>query len=332
MFVNNIENNIVQSDSNGQNKVGVVIVNWNDLENTRDCLKSLLNQRYRDLEIIVIDNGSKDGSADLLQEEFQGLTIIRLSENTGFVGGNNYGIRIGLKRKCSYFLLLNNDTVVDSNLIGEMIKVTSSNPRCGIVTPKIYYFEKPNRIQSAGSLFSLWSGIAQMRGRKNLDYGQFDKVEEVPYGSGCALLIKTELINSIGLMDEVFFAYAEDIDWSIRARNAGYSILYAPLAKVWHKEDFGWRKKHNQSLRFYLSSRNGLLLMHKHGKWFQWFSFVPNYLINWIGRFIIIAIFRKDGRSALAALEGIIGFWRIVKRNQDWFEKEKLIIEKYSKA
>ena len=331
MFVNNIENNIVQSDSNGQNKVGVVIVNWNDLENTRDCLKSLHNQQYRDFEIIVVDNGSKDGSADLLEEEFPGLIITRLPENTGFVGGSNCGIRIGLKLKCSYFLLLNNDTIVDSNLIGEMIKVASNNPRCGIVTPKIYYYEKPNRIQSAGSIFNLWSGIARMRGRKTLDCGQYDKVEKVPYASGCALLIKAKVVNEIGLLDEDLFAYAEDIDWSLRTKEAGYSILYSPLGRVWHKENIGWRGKSNQSLRFYLSSRNGLWLIRKHAKWFHWFVILPNYIVRWVGRFVLLALFRKDIRSALAALEGLAGFIRMATRPTEWQQREKHSILKYSR-
>lgn len=311
-------------------KVGVVIVNWNGYEITRACLQSVFRQSYSKCDVFVVDNGSTESSIYQINVEFPSLSLICLPDNIGFTGGNNRGIQRALTCDCEYILLLNNDTIVDKMLLEEMVNIGLTNPRCGIVTPKIYYYEKPTRIQSAGSQFSLWSGIARMRGRKTLDCGQYDKVEEVPYASGCALLIKAEVIKRIGLLDELYFAYAEDIDWSIRAKNAGYSILYAPLAKVWHKEDFGWKKHRNQSLRFYLSVRNGLWLMYKHGKWFQWFSFVPNYFFRWIGGFLVITILRKDLYSVWATLEGMMGFWRMAKRPNGWYEKEKQTITKYS--
>lgn len=311
-------------------KVGVVVLNWNSYEFTRDCLKSLYELHYDNWLPIVVDNGSFDSSADRLEEDFCGLNILRLCDNRGYVGGNNYGIKVALSHNCSYILLLNNDTIVDCDLLAEMVKVASSNPLCGIVTPKIYYFQEPKTIQSAGSLFSLWTGIALMKGRKALDCGQFDKIVEVPYASGCALLVKTDVVNEIGLLDEDFFAYAEDIDWSLRAKKAGYSILYAPIGRVWHKEYLAWREKRNQSLRFYLSVRNGLWLIRKHGKWFHWFVILPSYMIRWVGKFVLLSLLRSDNTSAWAALRGLAGFIRMATRPTGWQEKEKQVILKYA--
>jgi len=317
---------------NQKPKVGVVIVNWNGYEITRACLQSVFRQSYSKCDVFVVDNGSTESSIYQIKVEFPSLSLICLPENIGFTGGYNRGIEKALTSDCEYIFLLNNDTIVDKNLLKEMIKIGITNPRCGIVTPKIYYYEKPTRIQSAGLQFSPWSGIVRMRGRKTLDCGQYDKVEEVPYASGCALLIKTKVIKKVGLLDEILFAYAEDIDWSIRARNAGYSILYAPLAKVWHKEEFGWAKHRSQSLRLYLSTRNVLWLVYKHGHWFHWFTVIPNFIFFGVGKYILLSLLRNDIYSILATIDGLTGFIRMLEKNPGFERVELEKINKYSKS
>jgi hypothetical protein len=299
---------------NEKPKVGVVVINLNSYELTSSCLTSLQRQLYKNIEIIVVDNGSKDDSPDKLEKDFFEstlITILRLPENSGFVGGSNRGIREALLKKCSLIFLLNNDTIADEALLDEMVKVVMSDPKCGIVNPKVYYFEKPDRIQSMGMDFSLWKGIGKMRGRKKLDRGQFEYIEEVPCANGCALMIKAELINHIGLLDDHYYIYCEDIDWSLRAKKAGYKILFAPAGKVWHKEDFGREEKRNQSFIFYLSSRNALWLFYNHAKWFQCFTAIPCLLIGWVGKLLLLSIIRKDYSSLWAVVYGVRDFIRM---------------------
>jgi GT2 family glycosyltransferase len=311
-------------------KVGVIIVNWDGFKDTYECIRSLLKQKYTNFEIIVVDNGSNDNSADHLEEVFTWLKVIRLPENIGFVGGNNYGIKEGLNRKCTYFLLLNNDTVADEGLIEEMVKVASNNPRCGIVNPIIYYYDKPNTIQSMGINYNPWVGIPRMRFRKTVDKGQRFEIINVTCATGCALLIKSEVILKIGLLDQIYFAYGEDIDWSLRAQKAGYFVLIAPSGKVWHKEDISWEKKKSQCLRLYLSTRNILWLNYSYMKWYQCFSIIPSYLVFWVGIFVILSILRNDFRAFLAILWGINGFFRMIIRIKGYEAKEKFNIVRFS--
>jgi GT2 family glycosyltransferase len=209
-----------------------------------------------------------------------------------------------------------------------MVKVFEEQPQAGILNPKICYYERPGRIQSLGMDFSLWSGVPRMRGRKMVDGYPFIEVEEVSSASGCAMMIRREVIERIGVLDEDFFAYVEDIDYCLRAKRAGFKIMCVPLAKVLHKEDYSLRKKKDQSLRYYLSSRNMLLLFYKHGRWFHWVTFLPNYLIRWISRLFVLSIMRNDLRSAFALFGGILSFVRYMLSRCNWRGREKYMIDR----
>jgi len=164
------------------------------------------------------------------------IILIKNEDNIGFPGGNNTGMKFAIKFfNPDYILLLNNDTVVEETFLDELIKNGESQEDIGILGPKIYFYDKPNIIWSAGCRISwkLSRGIHIGSGEK--DHKQYNKIKKVEYVSGSAFLIKTEVIQKIGLMDEQYFLYFEESDWTLRANQEGYDSLYIPTAKIWHK-------------------------------------------------------------------------------------------------
>lgn len=232
-------------------KVTVIIVNWNGKEDTVNCLKSLsrvFTSNY-DLSVIVVDNGSTDGSL----EAFNKLTnfpfrVISLKENTGFVGGNNIGIKAALEEGADYVLLLNNDTLVDRALIRELAKSAQKNKDGGIFSPKIYFapgyeFHKDRYpksvlgrvIWSAGGVIDWDNVYASNFGVDDVDRGQFDREGETDFATGCAFFVSKKVLEKVGLLNEKYFAYLEDVEYCLRAKKSGYKIIYTPGAYLWHK-------------------------------------------------------------------------------------------------
>ena len=247
-------------------KVYIIILNWNGVQDTLECLKSLEKLDYSPFEILVVENGSEDGNeACLIKEKYPGVKLIINEENLGFAEGNNVGIRYALNLEADYVLLLNNDTTVDGSLLKELIKVIESDEKTGMVGPKIYYQNPPNKIWFGGGKIRWWRPVHIRNGF--VDRGKLEKVKQSDYITGCALLIKREVIEKIGLLDNRFFLYYEDIDWSLRAIKAGYQLMFVPQAKVWHKISSSLGKFSVSSI--YYGIRNRLLLLQKHAQWFE---------------------------------------------------------------
>ena len=230
-------------------KVWIIILNWNGWEATRDCLRSLEEVDYPNFETIVVDNASTDGSVDQLVLRFPYIPIIKNGTNLGFAGGNNVGILNALRDEADYVLLLNNDTTVSRSFLRTLVEAVESDPNAGIANPKIYYADPRDRIWYAGGSFSLWRGFAKHRCQGRRDRGGSANPEEVTFATGCALLIKSEVIRRIGLLDQRFFLVSEDTDWSIRVRQAGYRLLFVPAARIWHNESYTVRKTSGKQLR-----------------------------------------------------------------------------------
>jgi GT2 family glycosyltransferase len=210
----------------------VIVLNWNGRHLLEECLKSLLSQTFRDFETIVVDNGSVDGSVDLLQGRRDGeIKLIILASNIGFAGGNNAGMR---EAKGKYIVLLNNDTAVDSDWLAALHRAISRHPETGMFTPKILNYYRRDEIDNTGHLIYP-DGLARGHNRLEKNDGRFDEEREALYPSGCAGVYKKEMLDGIGLLDETFFAYGEDVDLGLRARWAGWECYYVPDAVVYHK-------------------------------------------------------------------------------------------------
>ncbi|MBI5888328.1 MAG: glycosyltransferase family 2 protein [Deltaproteobacteria bacterium] len=216
-------------------KVAIIVLNWNGHKDTIECVESLKKTTYPDYEILIVDNGSSDGSEAILRKKFPELKLIQTGKNLGFAGGENIGIREALAKGADYVLLLNNDTTVDPDFAGELVKAASLNPRAGILCSKVYLLSRPGIIWYAGASFHPWLGWGRHRGYGRKDAGQFDRTEETPRACGCSLMATREFCEKAGLLDEKYFCYCEDTDWGMRARKAGFKVLYVPASKVWHK-------------------------------------------------------------------------------------------------
>jgi GT2 family glycosyltransferase len=212
--------------------VSVIIVNWNGKKYLADCLPSLRAQTFSDYEVILVDNGSTDGSVEWMQGNFPGWVRVLVNDrNEGFSGGNNRGIRATSGK---YIALLNNDARADSHWLEELVKVAEENPRAGMLACKIYLQGDSKIIDNVGHLIYR-DGLNRGRGRLEVDRGQYEKIEEVFFPSGCAALYRREMLEEVGLFDEDFFAYGDDTDLGLKGRWAGWKCLYVPKAVVHHR-------------------------------------------------------------------------------------------------
>lgn len=209
----------------------VVVPNWNGIDFIEDCLTSLLSQSVES-KIIVVDNGSIDGSNTLVKEKFPQVELIQLDKNYGFAGGVNRGIEKAIYDGGEFIALLNNDAVAHEDWLKNLVATIKANPQTGMVTSKIKRSEG-NLLDSTGDFYSIW-GFPYPRGRDEEDIGQYDDKKEVFGCSGGATLYRADMLKRIGFFDEDFFAYFEDVDISFRAQLAGWKALYEPSAVVTH--------------------------------------------------------------------------------------------------
>lgn len=230
-------------------KVFIVTIDFNTEKETHEWLDSIQNVNKKDfsLEIVVVDNASKSPFVLETKEKAENVHVIRSEENTGFTGGNNLGMQYALDHNADYVMLINNDTIADKNLIEELLKVLDSDDTIGMTTPKIYFakgheFHKDRyKKEDLGKVFWFaggftdWKNVASIhRGVDEVDKGQYDKVEQVTFASGCCMLFKASVLKKIGLLDEKHFLYFEDADIDERLQKAGYKIVYVPTAFLWH--------------------------------------------------------------------------------------------------
>ncbi|HML05513.1 MAG TPA: glycosyltransferase family 2 protein [Methanobacterium sp.] len=207
------------------------------------------------------------------------LFIMKNKKNYGFADGNNIGIRFALNYLHSdYFLLLNNDTVVDNDFINDMVKVSESDDKIGLVGPKIYSYDRPKEIQSTGFEIRWSSGEIASIGHTEIDNGQFNEIKNVDCVSGCAMLVKKEVIQKLGdYLDHEYFLYYEDMDACVRVNKAGYEINYVPGSKIWHKTS-STSKKASKTAGFY-TSRNVFIFMKKYATKNQYSTFLIYYFL-----------------------------------------------------
>lgn len=243
-------------------KVTIILLNLNGYEDTHDCLRSLTNVRYTNFDVIVVDNGSTDGSGVRIEREFPHVRVIHNHENRGFAGGNNIAIESALQQRAAYVLLLNNDTFVDPAFLSHLVECGESDPEIGILGPKIFYASEPTRIWHAGGYVKYAAGMCGSRGLDEMDHGQFNDIEDTPFEAGCALLIKSRVLQDIGPLDSRLFVYWEDADFCMRAQKAGYRCVFVPGALIWHKITRTCGS--GSAFTIYLFARNRLVWIKRH--------------------------------------------------------------------
>ena len=247
-------------------KVSIIVLNWNGLDDTVECLDSLRKITYPNYEVIVVDNASQGNDVEILRSKFGDyIQIIENDKNSGFAEGNNIGMRSALKKSnVAYFLLLNNDTVVGPDFLDELVKVSESEAEIGIVGPKIYYHNfqgRKNVIWFAGGTIMKWRRwIYHGIGWNDDDLPQYQNTANVHWVSGAAMMLKRSVIERISYLDSRYFFGNEDVDYCLRARKHGFKIVYAPTAKVWHKVGMSREKVEATKNRLEPSFQSLLLL------------------------------------------------------------------------
>ncbi|MCF7801817.1 MAG: glycosyltransferase family 2 protein [Candidatus Marinimicrobia bacterium] len=263
--------NQLKSQSSGSNiapLVSVIVPHFNGIDILDACLNSLLQDPYPALEIIVVDNGSLDGSPDFVAEKFPTVHLVRNTVNRGFAGGCNDGMR---HAKGTYFLILNNDTTHQPGWIGELVDVMESAPEIGAVQPKLLSAQQPDHFDYSGGAGGLLDfigypfALGRIFSMLEKDKGQYDEIREIFWASGTAFLLRREVVEQVGGFDEDFFAHMEEIDLCWRMQNAGWVVKNAPRAVVWHHS--GWTLPPDRYKKKYLNHRNNLIMLIKNYPW-----------------------------------------------------------------
>lgn len=294
-------------------KVFIILLNWNGWKDTIECLKSLKRIDYPNYQIVLVDNGSTDESVFQLKnfcsEHNEDLIFLENQNNLGFAEGNNVGIKHALENQADYVLLLNNDTTVELDFLTQLIKAAESDRKIGMLGPKINFYNHKDRIWFLGGKIN-----RLLNKGTHLYYDQVDSVENLPnelfevdYFTGCALLIKKEVIEKIGLMWDGYFLYYEDTDWNLKAKKNGWKVIVAPKAKIYHKVSRS--TKPGSSSYVYYHTRNGLYLAKRNGSFLIRFCVYLNsvwILIKQIIKFIFIP---KKRIWAKAVMKGMGDFY-----------------------
>lgn len=291
--------------------VVISVINWNDAEDTLKCLASLARLSYPHFEVVLVENGSNDGSLERLSA-YQApypFHILRQYQNLGFSGGHNAGMHYARERAADFIFLLNNDAVVAPDILNKFLEEAEKNPKIGILGPSIYYLtdgEQTDRLWFGGGRMD-WLDIAEAGKHKTKLSAQ--QISQTQFITGCALFLRREVYEKIGELDERFFLYFEDIDYNLRAQKEGFGIALVPSAKVWHKVSATTMSQVGSPGILYYHHRNGMLLAEKDGP-----VFIKIYMHAWAftklckqGAKLLI---RKDVPVAHAISQGILDYYR----------------------
>lgn len=215
-------------------KIAILILNFNGYEDTLECLESIQMLSYPNFQTILIDNASQNRSVEILRSRYPEIPLLESEENLGFAGGNNLGIQWALDHGADWILLLNNDTVVANDFLEHLITGTQEKPNGGIFGAKILQYHKKDRIDHLGGYWSPRQAefICPNSGEKD---HPFFEMKEADYVCGAAMLIKKEVIESVGVLEPRFFLFWEETDYCYRAKRAGFEVWTVPRAEIWHK-------------------------------------------------------------------------------------------------
>lgn len=251
-------------------KTAIILINWNSFPLVFDCIRSLRQMNNTGYDIIIEDNGSTDGSVDLLKEHFSTILLIESPTNLGFTGGNNLCMQYAINKGYEYVFLLNNDTFVKENLIEVLVRYMDQHPQVGAVQPMIYFNHNRTRLWNGGSYFNAWLGHTSVPDYNKPVSPASGRIKTVDWISGCAFFIRTGVLKKTGLFAENMFMYYEDVDLSFRIRKAGYTLSYHPGSSVYHIAGMSNKKKTRDKEGFinpivhYLNIRNRIWLLKKY--------------------------------------------------------------------
>lgn len=289
-------------------KLSIITINYNGLKDTCELLETLPLED-NSLEVIVVDNASKENEASIIEQRYPMVKVIRSPQNLGFAGGNNLGIKAA---HGEYLFFLNNDTVLrhQTSDIRPLIDRLESSDKIGAVCPKIRFSWEHHPIQYAG--YTPLSPITMRNhaiGFGEDDHGQYDTPHPTPYAHGAAMMVKREVIDKAGFMPECYFLYYEELDWSMMIRRAGYDIWYEPACTIYHKESQTTGQA--SALRTYYVTRNRLLFVRRNNRSHTRYVTYLYLIIVVAGKDLLKHLLQRRTDLAKATIRGIIHFVKL---------------------
>ena len=284
-------------------RVAAVVVSYDGQAVVRQAVSSLRRMRYPAWELVVVDNGSRDGTRAALAAEFPDLTVLRLDENRGSAAGYNFGFGWAFEHGFDYVLLLNNDIEVEPDLLDELVKAAESDPAIGCVGPKCYYLADRRRLWSAGGILRFRESITRERGMGEIDRGQYDEDADVDYVNGCAILIRRAAAEAAGAWDPLYFICVDDADFCTRVRRAGWRCRYAHRAVLYHM--VALTTGPYTAPRNYQWGRSTAIYVRRYANLWNWLTF-----LFWTALAIPAAFLRETFRGNAGAVWGKLrGLW-----------------------
>lgn len=284
-------------------KVAALVLNYNGKDITLQSLASLTAMTYPACDLIVVDNGSTDGSFAAIAAAFPKLEQLRVEHNQGIAHGLNLGLRHALDGDYDYVLVLNNDIEVHPEMLSEMVAVAESDPSIGCVGPKAYYYGDRQRLWSTGGILRFKESVTRERGDRELDRGQYDRDEEVDYVNGCAMLKRCSALEKTGLWDPVYYLGVEDADWCMRMKHQGYRCFYAHRAKLWHMISYSTGVY--KPGRTFHTGRSTAIFVRKYATPWQWMTFLF-FVAAALPVAFVRELFKGNQAAAVSKLRGII--------------------------
>lgn len=282
--------------------VWVVVLNWNGAPVIRECLDSLLEMDYPDFRILVVDNASSDDSPRMVSQSYPQIDLLQLDDNLMYAGGNNAGVEKALSAGAEAILLVNNDTRAERAMLTHLVEALETGTDVGVVGPKIYYHEGGNVIWSAGGRVVIPLGLVHHLGIRKTDSCRYCSVREVDYLTGCCVLMRASALRSVGLLETSYVMYSEDVDWCLRARAAGWKVLIAPSAHLWHKVSFS-SGGGLTPFKAYYKMRSNVLVFRRFARPAHWLTW-PLATAGWALAMAGVQTARGRGRVAGAFLRG----------------------------
>lgn len=290
-------------------RVTIITINYNQLRLTCELLNSLRNLTYSNVEIIVVDNASKENPGEVIKKQYPEVQLIVSAENLGFAGGNNLGIVASTGK---YILFLNNDTEVDPTFLEPLVALFETHPTAGAASSKILYYDSDNTIQYAGSSrIDPFTGRSKRIGFMEKDNGQHNIQQETDLAHGAAMMVPKNVIDKVGMMPEFFFLYYEEVDWCESIKKAGYKIFFVPDSKVYHKESMSIGKK--STLKTYYLTRNRVLYMRRNTSGLKKLAWILFFIVFSLPKNAITFTLQRDVQQGKAFFKGLL--WNITHLN-----------------
>ena len=283
-------------------KVAILLLNYNGKDWIIDCIKSIYNSNFKDFDIIIVDNGSVDGSPSLIRTQFPDIILIENSSNLGYCKGFNIALEYSKKKDYEFALILNNDSIIDSYALNYLLETSSNNSHSALITGKVLDFDT-KKLETVGKYTDKWRIVGGNIGFEKTDDGQYDYIKEIEFCDDNILLYPLKIFDKVGFYDEMYFLYFDEVDLQMKAKKNNVKIIYDHRCVIQHKGGLSSGQGPNKLKSFYLS-RNHILFMSSHGSFIQKFRMIFSDIIFGIIRFYFRNLLKRGDGYDIFRIKG----------------------------